>query len=323
MEIITLLDTAVGSTNRGDEIIMKCDCEELEYILRKYYTLLVPTHLCAFNAMECIGPLPDSAGEVASSKYKFVCGTNLLGGKMLNRTNQWDVNLLNIRPLRGCVLMGVGSEADRTDRYTSVLYRRLLSSDYIHSVRNDKARDLLTSIGLRAENTGCLTMWKLTPDFCRTIPRKKSDTVIFTLTDYRREPQADAAMISILRRNYRKIYFWIQGIYDLDYLRSITDASDIEIVASDVDAYGRILRNGRIDYVGTRLHAGIYALRHGVRSILLTVDLRMNSMAGCLPNNCLPRAEVEPELERKIQGEFATECLIDWDAVARWKGQFT
>ena len=74
---------------------------------------------------------------------------------------------------------------------------------------------------------------------------------------------------------------------------------------------------------GTRLHAGIYALRHGVRSILLTVDLRMNSMAGCLPNNCLPRAEVEPELERKIQGEFATECLIDWDAVARWKGQFT
>lgn len=323
MEKITLLDTAVGSTNRGDEIIMKCACEELEYILRKYYTLPIPTHLCAFNVAECIGPLPDTAAEVASSKYKFVCGTNLLGGKMLNRTNQWDIHLFNSRPLTNAVLVGVGAEEERADFYTTRLYKKILSREYIHSVRNQKAYDMLTAIGLRCLNTGCLTMWKLTPDFCRTIPKKKSKAVIFTLTDYRRSPQDDALLIDILRTNYEKVYFWIQGIYDLDYLSSITDISDIVIVQSDLNAYAQVLDREDIDYVGTRLHAGIFSLRHGVRSIILTVDLRMDSMSSCLPNNCLTRAELEEGLERKIHGELETVCRIDWDAVTRWKVQFS
>lgn len=95
MEKITLLDTAVGSTNKGDDIIMQCVKEELKDIICNYFTLSIPTHLCAFNTLECLGNLPDSASEVASSKYKFVCGTNLLSGNMLHRTNQWDINILN------------------------------------------------------------------------------------------------------------------------------------------------------------------------------------------------------------------------------------
>jgi hypothetical protein len=51
---------------------MQCVKEELKDIICNYFTLSIPTHLCAFNTLECLGNLPDSASEVASSKYKFV-----------------------------------------------------------------------------------------------------------------------------------------------------------------------------------------------------------------------------------------------------------
>lgn len=108
MERVTLLDTAIGSTNKGDDIIMRCIEEELFYIFDKYFILKVPTHLSAFNPIECVGKLPDSASEIEKSKYKFVCGTNLLSNNMKHRTNQWDINLMNCKPLLNCVLVGVG-----------------------------------------------------------------------------------------------------------------------------------------------------------------------------------------------------------------------
>ena len=108
MEKITLLDTAVGSTNRGDDIIMHCAQEELGWLIKKYYLLRVPTHLRSCGLEECLGRLPDSAREIESSKYKFICGTNLLSENMFHRTNQWNVNIWNSRPIRGSVLLGVG-----------------------------------------------------------------------------------------------------------------------------------------------------------------------------------------------------------------------
>ena len=37
-------------------------------------------------------------------------------------------------------------------------------------------------LGLKAINTGCVTMWMLTPEFCKSIPKKKADAAIITLT---------------------------------------------------------------------------------------------------------------------------------------------
>lgn len=45
MERVTLLDTSVGTTNLGDEIIMRCFREEMRTFLEKYFVLTAPTHL--------------------------------------------------------------------------------------------------------------------------------------------------------------------------------------------------------------------------------------------------------------------------------------
>lgn len=320
MEKITLLDTCIGSTNRGDDIIMQCAEEELGWLMQKYYPLRAPTHLRSFGVDECIGALPDSAGEIAASKYKFVCGTNLLKTNMLHRTNQWDINLWNCKPIKGCILLGVGGGGKIENRYTKTLYKKVLSNKYIHSVRTKEAYELVTSLGLSCINTGCVTLWKLTPEFCRNIPEKKADNAVFTLTDYCRDAKRDGAMIDILRCNYKKLYFWVQGTHDLEYLEELTDTKEIVIIPPLVSAYSSILQQP-VDYVGTRLHAGIFAMRHTVRSVIVTIDQRMDAMSSCIPENCLPRKQLA-ELEKKICNPIKTTVNLDWTAIDLWKGQF-
>lgn len=322
MEKITLLDTAVGSTNKGDEIIMQCVKEELGGILKNYFVLSVPTHLSSFNALECMGHLPDSASEVALSKYKFVCGTNLLSGSMLHRTNQWDINILNCKPIIGSVLVGVGGAA-RADWYTRRLYKKVLSNKFIHSVRDKNAYELVKSLGLQCVYTGCVTMWKLTPEFCKDIPKEKNEKVIFTITDYNCDPEKDKKMIETIKCNYKNIYFWIQGAHDLEYLSSITNTADIKIIHSDINEYSKELNAvcGGVDYIGTRLHAGIFAMRHKARAIIVRVDKRMDAMSSCIPNNTISRTEID-DLNKKINSSFETKCELNWKGIEKWKSQF-
>ena len=140
MEKIALLDTAVGSTNKGDEIIRECVKEELGDLLNKYFVMNTPTHLSAFTLLQNIGRLPDSAREISEAKYKFVCGTNLFSRDMIHRCNQWNIGYFNSRPVTGSIFVGVGSNGrNKINFYTRKLYKKILSKEFIHSVREEKA----------------------------------------------------------------------------------------------------------------------------------------------------------------------------------------
>ncbi|MEI3046520.1 MAG: polysaccharide pyruvyl transferase family protein [Romboutsia timonensis] len=64
------------------------------------------------------------------------------------------------------------------------MYSKILSKNYIHSVRDERTKRFVEELGYKAINTGCPTMWKFNDEFCKEVPTKKSDKVIFTLTDY-------------------------------------------------------------------------------------------------------------------------------------------
>lgn len=321
MEKITLFDTAIGSTNKGDEIIVRCLEEELQNILKTYFIMKAPTHLTGFSFLECLGKLPDSAAEIAASKYKFICGTNLLSDNMFHRTNQWDINLFNSKPVEGSVLVGVGAlHGDQPNLYTRLLYRKVLSSQYIHSVRDEKAKKILERLHFQCVNTGCVTLWKLTTAFCSEIPIQKSDRVIFTLTDYRRDYKWDYQLITVLKKKYKNLLFWPQGVHDVEYLRELCDPAGIFILEPSVNAYEDALNNGA-DYVGTRMHAGIFALRHRCRSCIVCVDPRMDAIKEVLRNNCIPRVRVD-DLSQMIDSNIETEVSLDWNLIQKWKDQF-
>lgn len=327
MDRVTLLDTSVGTTNLGDEIIMRCFREEMKEMLEKYFVLTAPTHLRSFSVMQNIGSLPDSAREIANSKYKFVCGTNLLSSNLFHRSNQWDLSLLTCKPFRGSILVGVGGNTftnrGLSGAYTKAIYQKVLSKDYIHSVRTEQAEESLKKLGFKALNTGCLTLWNLSSDFCGEIHRKKGDVAVVSLTDYNRDPQSDKLLIDIVRKNYENVFFMPQGIYDRDYLLSIDAGGGIVQLPPSIDSYERLLKSGKtIDYIGTRFHGGIFAMRHKARCIVVTLDERMAAMQSSIANNCLPRSKVKLDLEDKINSEFSTKVNVNFSAIKEWKAQF-
>lgn len=327
MERVTLLDTAVGSTNKGDDIIMSCFYEEMKELLELYFVLNAPTHLRSTSFFQNIGKLPDSANEIYNSKYKFVCGTNILSSNLFGRSNQWDISLSTCKPFEGAVLVGVGGTLNISKgikgMYTKKVYNKVLSRDFIHSTRTEDAKIGLEKLGFQAVNTGCLTLWKMTPEFCLGIPKDKAKDVVLTLTDYNKNSELDKLIISIVKKNYENVYFWPQGIYDDEYIKFLNKDNDIEVLPPTVKAYEALLNsNDDIDYVGTRFHGGIFSMRHSKRCIIITLDNRMSAMQSRVLNNCISRNDVKSQLEKKINSSFETRVDIDVDLINEWKGQF-
>ena len=223
MENILILDTSVGSQNKGDEIIMECTRRELQFILKDNFEYTLPTHVSPFHWYQ-VWRNSNRLRSYADCRLKFVGGSNILVKNLLTHYPQWNINLFNYQPLKGCILVGVGAGVgEKSNAYTRYIYRHMLNRDYYHSVRDERSRKYVESLGLKAINTGCVTMWKLTPEFCRTIPTKKSSRVVFTVTaSHSKEAiERDKNILSVLRNNYDEIYFWPQGIDDMNHLSDI------------------------------------------------------------------------------------------------------
>lgn len=320
MENIILLDTSVGSLNKGDDIIMRCARYQLADVTRNKFVLTLPTHVPPFHWYQVIRR-SYAQNIYRNAQYKFVCGTNLLTMDMLTRFPQWNINLFNCEPLKESILVGVGAGKGNTiTSYTKRLYKKVLSHKYIHSVRDERTKRFLEEMGFDVINTGCATMWSLTPELCKEIPTHKSESVIFTLTDYSKDPSKDQLLIDVLNRNYKKVYFWVQGPGDLSYFKTLNHIQNIIVVSPSVDEYEAILKTD-VDFIGTRLHAGIFALRHKKRAIIIAIDERARGMNETYNLNTIDRNDMS-KLEKMINSEMITDVKVNFEHVKRWLSQF-
>lgn len=319
---ILILDTSIGTSNIGDEIIMECVMDELKDIIADRFVFKLPTHVAPFHWYQV---LRNSAAvrNYSDCALKFVGGSNLLVKDMLTHYPQWNINLWNYMPLKDCILVGVGASAhDKTNWYTRRLYHKLLNNKFFHSVRDERTKEYLESLGIPCINTGCVTMWKLTPEFCKSIPESKASQVVFTLTAGPTAHSTDRVFVDILRRNYDKVYFWVQGDKDLAYFKTLGNTQGIEIVPPRKEAYDRLLGEEDIEYVGTRLHAGVYAMRHARRAVIIVVDERAREINKKNNLVCLERDKINSELEQLINLKIATEITMPLEQIEKWRSQF-
>ncbi len=325
MKKIQLLDTSIGTSNLGDCIIMECVRKELAPILDGNFVYNMPTHLPAFSTFSVFRN-SSVVQNYSNCDWKFAGGSNLLVKDLRTHYPQWNIHPFNSKPLRGTILVGVGAGAgEYTNRYTAKLYHQILNHEYYHSVRDERSKEYVESLGLKAINTGCVTMWMLTPEFCRTIPKEKASRVVFTLTGKGQGTPADErdqVLIDILKANYDKVYFWVQGDLDLQYLQRFRHIEDIDIIPPSKEAYAALLQEDDLDYVGTRLHGGIYAMRHKKRAIIIAIDERAKEIHKSNHLNYIEKDEVCDRLDSMICSEFATEITMPFNEIQRWKGQF-
>lgn len=306
---ILLLNTEMGSDNLGDGIIMH-HCRSVLYELLPDCTFYeVATHEY---------PTVDDVQRMKRAKAVIVCGTNFLAARMeLSTVWKYTEELLHIPNL---VLLGVGwGGYGKASPYTAYFYRKLLRGSFLHSVRDEYTLRQLRAIGVKNVcNTSCVTMWGL-GERCAGIRAEKGSAVVTTITGYYQNTENDRLLFDILRRNYAKVYFWPQGESDLDYMKGLVDLSDIHVLNRTIQAYEDCLRQEDIDYVGTRLHGGIYAMQHGRRTIIIGVDNRAVEITRDTNLPLVMAEYVADELEDKIRSTWSTELVLDEDAIARWK----
>lgn len=276
--------------------------------------LWVPTHTF---------PTKNQLADVSLAGEKIVCGTNLITPHFEAFSNWKMPN--NLQGYRDIVTLGVGwgYYCDEISRISRFVYRTILSGKKLHSVRDGYTERKFREMGItNVVNTGCPTLWGLTPEHCAQIPRKKASRVITTLTDYDRDPGADRLMLDILKRSYEQVFVWLQGTQDFSYLRTLIDPGSVQIIERDLERYTHALDMGDVDYVGTRLHAGIHAMNRGVRSIILAVDNRAAEMGRDFHLPVIQRSNIRDELPERIASTWATNIVLPSDAIHQWKAQF-
>ena len=327
MKKIALMDTSVLSFNIGDQIIMESAKKGLKPILDNSFVVNMPTHSPLFHWYEFSFRQRDSFRKSLDMiDYKFVCGTNLLSKDMFKRKNTWNINILDAKYFNNFILVGVGTDGlpEIKNSYTKKLYKKLLSKEFIHSTRDEKTKNVLEGLGFKVINTGCVTLWGLTEEHCKKIPKTKAESVIFTLTDYKPDKKSDEMLLKILANNYKYIYFWPQGIMDLQYFNTLEKSclgDKLKIITPSLEKYDEYLRNIDCDFVGTRLHAGIKAMQLCKRSIILGVDNRAKDMRDTYNLNYVSRKNYV-EIENMINSEFETKINIDKEKIEKFMTQF-
>lgn len=313
MEKISVFDTSISDYNLGNQIIMDAVYEELSEIFPQDFFFKLPV-------MEIT---PHTLHYLRWSKLSFMGGTNALSNQ-LTKHRQWDLRIRNFRKITNVVLLGVGwrqYEHSSMSWLSRKMLTRVLSATHFHSVRDGYTEKKMRNAGFtKILNTGCPTLWKLDKTHCSQISEGKSNEVVFTLTDYHKDIKRDHKILECLSKNYEKLYFWSQGAGDLDYFKK-NFTVQAEIIKPNLRAFDQFLQNNPIDYVGTRLHAGLRALKWKRRACIVAIDNRATEMSKDFSIPIVPADKIDM-LNEYIHTNKSIEIHLPVDQIQQWKAQF-
>lgn len=313
-DLISILDTRICDNNLGNEIIMEAFDNFIEEVFPNDFLIRLPY-------IESLGR--QAFDYIKKSEYTFLGGTNTLSAD-LDKYSQLDLTEGNCEDFRnGLILCGVGwwQYQNQIVPKTAEIYKKALSNYRIHSVRDSYTETKLKTIGIQnVINTGCPSLWNLTPNHCEKIPEEKAREVVCTFTNYDQDRKADGALIKLLQKLYDTIYVWVQGPEDYDYVHSLEQ--DVKIIPPRLKYLDQLLEsNLSIDYVGTRLHAGIRALQKKRRSVIVSIDNRATEMGRDVNLPVVPRNSLDM-LKEILTSPVNCSINIPDESIRIWKSQF-
>lgn len=308
-----IINPSIGTSNLGDQIIFDAVHANLRSMYPEALFTNFPSQLHTSHDAKLLMGMKD---------LLFVSGTNLLSSNM-NERYQWKLDPGHKRFLKNnVVLMGVGwwQYQEKPNKYTTELLKAVLSEKYLHSVRDEYTKQMLSSIGIEnVINTACPTMWQLSRDVCESVPKTKSKNVVTTLTFYNEDVQKDLKLLDLLQEKYENVYLWIQGLQDFDYLNKLyPKGHNIHLIPPSLEAYNETLKQDDMEYCGTRLHAGIRALQIGCRTLIIAVDNRAIEISKTTNLNVIKREDIEL-VNSFIDHSYSTKIDLPNESIQRWK----
>ncbi len=113
---------------------------------------------------------------------------------------------------------------------------------------------------------------------------------------------------------------WPQGSMDASYIAELGVSA--ELLDRDLESFTRFVKSGpSFDYVGTRLHGGIWCLVNKRRSLILSVDNRATEIAKDTGLPVAGRADFSA-IDKWIDEPSVPQIRLPIESIARWKSQF-
>lgn len=296
------------SPNRGDGIISRASYLQIKELFPDSSIFQISSHEY---------PSLADIKWFIQSDYIFVGGSNLLWFRFFPSAS-WKLGLIYLFFARKLVLLGVGwgSYEIPTNLWGKWVCKLILSKRKLHSVRDSYTLKKLNELGVyNVLNTGCHTTWNVR--FNSNICHSNRDSILFTLTDYRRNETQDLILFNLLKGLNKKVYFWVQGSNDLEYFSNlkleanILNFSSIELV-NFLDE-----NNSNFIYIGTRLHCGMICLEFNIPTLIINVDNRSIEMGKDLCFNNINREDLHLnlDLEKFISNsnfQIRSKEILEW-----------
>lgn len=296
VNVVTIFDPSSGSGNLGDQIILESCVKEILRVAPESFFFRVSLHQPLTKKIRA---------RIAQSDLVVVAGSNMLNTRFNHQLSltRWRLSLRDSFDINEAILMGAGwnRATDWINPIGSYILRRGLSSEGPHSVRDHLTLEKAGRIGLgNVLNTSCPTLWHVgREEHSFVLPKSIGKSAVTTLTFNEKAPQKDKYMLNFLADRFRKVYFWPQGIGDLEYFQSLDLLGDFEALPGTLEAYDALLQeHSEIVYVGTRLHGGIRALQKRRLALIVSVDHRAPGVAQSAGIAILERSDIErlPEM---------------------------
>lgn len=278
------------SPNRGDGIISRASKVQLRTLFPDYHIEEISSHNY---------PKLSDINKFISAEYIFVGGSNLLWFRIFPPAS-WKLGIIYLLFARKINLLGVGwgSYEIKPNWWGKIICKLILNKKSFHSVRDDYTHKMLNKLGVyNVLNTGCHTTWNLKNSVSNQSEINQRKKVIFTLTDYRKDPHYDKMIYKKIKNTGKDLVFWIQGKNDLEYAKSL--CLDVEFLDLDSVQFINYLEKNKSNllYVGTRLHCGIACLEFNIPSIIISVDNRAREMGKDLSLPVINREEFSDSFE--------------------------
>jgi hypothetical protein len=154
------------------------------------------------------------------------------------------------------------------------------------------------------------------------------DSCVFAITDYLTNSPLDNKLIEQLSYYYKKLYFFPQGAEDTQYLQQLPAYTqykeNISILPRDINLLKIFLteNNRNINYIGTRLHLGIYCLQNNIPSLIIAIDNRATEMGADIRLPIIKRENIM-DIKKWIENNVSNNFIhLPVHNIERWKNQF-
>jgi hypothetical protein len=297
--------------NTGDEIIMDAVRHEVKKSFSDSLVRTVPTH-------ERLGKR--SRELLRTSNLSLAGGTNLVGPPMLH-PRLWKVSPLDALSALNVTLMGCGWRryGASSSPYTRLMLRHILSNETTHAVRDAYTAERLLELGIdNVSVTGCPTTWGLTTDFVATIPQNLGRSAVVALNGKKDPRSFGIHLLRTARTIYDRVYFWPQMQPDERYLSELPPG--VAALSPNLHSLDVVLQQeAELDYIGSRLHAGIRALQFGRRAFIFELDNRAIEMGNTLNLPTFSTHYNHNELIDLISANHPTRVRIPFSAIESWR----